>query len=92
MDIEPQNSCGTHGPSMAFERANPCLDVQPTLEIGDHAVDGRNHAPPLRNLRMIGFPVNTKKRYGFNHGFISCEMDFATIHSSSKPTNPSCHN
>ena len=33
-----------------------------------HTVDGRNPAPPKKPCNDDS-PVNTNKRYGFNHGF-----------------------
>ena len=42
-----------------------------------HTVDGRHSAPPKKPWFLMIPPVNTTKRYSFNHGVISwCQDDF----------------
>ena len=69
----------------AQRRRRPWRTV--SLEPCPHpTVDGCEiHFAPPQTLVSDDSPVNTNKRYGFNHGFLSwCEMDFATIHPTSE--------
>ena len=52
-------------------------------------MDEMHFAPPKKPWNDDS-PVNTNKRYGFNHSFLGgCDMDFATIHrfTGESPSN-----